>query len=155
MANKSAYNSLVLILLSLGLLWLRSGWGKLTEGKFVDSLGGVLTKFASNNPFPWYKSFLQNVAIPNSKIFAYLTMWGEFLTAITVSLAALYLLVVRRRSRLVLTFLGLGLLGGVFLNAIFWLAASYTSPSTDSVNLIMFVIELAGLIFVFRELRSS
>ena len=154
MTNKSAYNSLILILLFLGLTWLRSGWGKLTEGKFVDGLGGVLTKFASNNPFPWYKSFLQNVAIPNSKIFAYLTMWGEFLTAITVSLAALYLLVVRRRSRLVLISLGLGLLGGVFLNAIFWLAASYTSPSTDSVNLIMLAIELAGLTFVFRELRD-
>ncbi|MBK5187501.1 MAG: DoxX family protein [Gemmatimonadaceae bacterium] len=37
----------------------------------------LIAKYASDNPFPWYKSFLLDTVIPNSHIFATLTALGE------------------------------------------------------------------------------
>lgn len=152
--NKSTNQSLILIFLTLGLIWLRSSWGKLSEGKFVDSLSGTVNKMATGNPFPWYKEFLQNMVLPNSKIFAGLIMWGEFLTAATIIISALFLLFTKAGKWTLIT-LCAGLLGGAFLNLIFWLTAGYSSPSTDSLNLIMLAIEISGLLFTFQKISTS
>ena len=37
----------------------------------------LIAKYASDNPFPWYKSFLLDTVVPNSHIFATLTALGE------------------------------------------------------------------------------
>lgn len=132
--------------LILGLTWLRSSWGKITGGKFVDSLGNLLSQMSQNNPYPLFKSFLQTVAIPNSKLFGMLTMWGEFLTALLITFASLYLLFFKADHRLGLIALILGLLGGMFLNAIFWLGFGYSNVSTDSLNILMFLVELVGVV---------
>ncbi|MCL5784924.1 MAG: hypothetical protein M1142_06260 [Patescibacteria group bacterium] len=144
---------LLLIFLFDGLIWLKSSIGKFQSGNFADSLGGTLAKFASNNPYPWYKSFLQNVAIPNSKIFGLFTQWGEFFSAISIILASIFLLL-GTKNKVVLVLLFLGLLGGMFLNAIFWLASGWTSASTDSLNLLMFVIQTIGLAYVLNLLKN-
>lgn len=142
------------IYLILGGIWLRSSVGKITGGKFVDALSGVLTKTAQNNPYPWFKDFMQNVAIPNSKIFGTLTMWGEFLTAVAIILSALYLLFSKGDQKLGLTVLILGLLGGMFLNALFWLGFGYSNVSTESLNLLMFLVELVGVIVLLVTLNK-
>lgn len=144
----------LIIYLILGGIWLRSSVGKITGGKFVDSLGGILTKIAQNNPHPWFKSFLQNIAIPNSKIFGSLIMWGEFLTAVAIILGSLYLLFSKGDQKLGLIVLILGLLGGMFLNAIFWLGFGYSNVSTESLNLLMFLIEWVGIIVLFITLNK-
>lgn len=142
-----------LILLADGLLWLRSSLGKFPPEKFIGSLGQVLEKFASKNPFPWYKDFLENAAIPNAEVFGLLTFWGEFFTALAVTGASLFLLLKSAKSRPVLILLLLGLGGGMFLNGTFWLASGWTSPSTDSLNLLMFTLELIGFVYIFKLLR--
>lgn len=136
------------IILANGLIWLRSSVGKLSSGNFVENLGGTLTKFASHNPYPFYKNFLENVAVPNSQIFGFLTLWGEFLVAISLVGGAIILLTSPRKLKVVKLPLMMGLLGGVFLNLIFWLASGWTSASTDSLNLLMLVIGLIALIAV-------
>lgn len=141
------------IYLLLGLTWLRSSVGKITGGKFVDSLGGTLSKMSSGNPYPWFKNFLQDVVIPNSKLFGTLTMWGEFLTAVVIIGAALILLFSRADQKFWVVALILGLLGGMFLNAIFWLGFGYSNVSTESLNLLMFLIELIGAIVLFVTLN--
>lgn len=134
------------IYLILGGIWLRSSWGKITGGKFVDSLGDVLTKMTPNNPYPAFKNFLLNIALPNSKIFGSLTMWGEFLTALAITLGSVYLIFYKGDQRLGLVILILGLLGGMFLNAIFYLGFGYSNVSTESLNLLMFLVELVGVV---------
>lgn len=141
---------LLLIILADGLIWLRSSLGKFPPEKFINGLGVVLQKFASNNPYPWYKSFLQNIAIPNSQIFGTFTFYGEILTALSVTLAAVYLLF-KPAKKLILILLLAGLLGGMFLNATFWLASGWMSPSTDSLNLLMLAIQTIALVAVFKE----
>lgn len=37
----------------------------------------LIAKYASDNPFPWYKSFLLDTVVPNSHVFATITALGE------------------------------------------------------------------------------
>ncbi len=150
--NYSRYHFFTFI--TLGFIFLRSGYEKLESGSFAASLATTLTKFASKNPYPWYKSFLESVAIPNSNIFGALTMYGELLSGISMFGLGVYFFFGKKVTPLALIILGLGLLGGAFLNATFWLASGWTSPSADSLNLLMFLLELNGLIYIFNQLRN-
>lgn len=142
---------LLLIFLSVGLLWLKSSLGKLTSGNFVSNLGGTLTKTADKNPYPFFKQFLLSVAIPNSQIFGSLVMWGEFLSAVAITLGALILLINPKANKLVNLLLIGGLAGGAFLNLIFWLAFGYSNASVDSLNLLMAVVEIIGVFALLKN----
>ncbi len=143
----------LLFVLAIGLLWLKSSYGKLTGGVFVDGLGKTLTMFASKNPYPWYKDFLTQIAIPNSKTFGLLTMWGEFFAAVSITISSI-ILIATRGNKLIKAILLLGLLGGAFLNAIFWLAAGWTSASTESLNLLMLILQVIGAFAVAKSLTK-
>lgn len=146
---------LYLIFVGVGFIFLRSGYGKITEGKFVSTLGATLGKFASNNPYPPVKSFLEGFAIPNSVVFGNLTMWGEALVGLNLILLSLYLLFNNKASRATYLLLVVGLFFGTLLNLTFWLAAGWTSPSTDGLNLIMLIVQLVGLGFVLSKYKGS
>lgn len=137
---------LLFILLLLGLIFLRSSLEKIKGGTFVDSLGKVLTGVAKKNPYPWFKSFLESVAIPNSQVFGRLTMWGELLSGAAITFGSLYLLFSNKKHTAGYFVLIAGLVGGMFLNLNFWLGFGYTSAATDSLNLLMIVIEFVGVI---------
>ena len=139
------------ILFTNGYIFLKSSYGKFSEGKFVDGLAATLTKSAANNPYPPVKDFLNNIAIPNSHIFGTLTMWGELLVAITLISSLLYLFFKTTVNKLWYLALALGCFGGMLLNGVFWLALGYTSVSTGSLNLLMFVVETIGLIFATNK----
>lgn len=145
---------MLFIIFVTGLIWLRSSWDKISGGKFVDNLPSTLTKFANGNPYPWYKSLLQMVAIPSSQAIAPLIMWTEFFVALSLTLVPL-LLLLKRKNQLVVIFGILGGIGGMFLNGLFWLAAGWTSPSTDSLNLLMFALELIALLYFLKLLSSK
>lgn len=145
---------LLFILAVVGLIFLRSSLGKITGGEFPASLGKTLAFFSSKNPYPFVKDFLQNIAIPNSALFGLLTMWGEFLIGLSLIICALFLTFSSKRNRAVILLLIAGSGGGMFLNAVFWLAAGWTSPSTESVNLLMFTVELSGLIYGLNLLKD-
>lgn len=146
---------LLLILLSIGLLWLRSSYGKLTGGTFVQALGETLSKVAPKNPYPWFKDFLTSVAVPNSQVLGSLVLWGELLSAVAITVGASMLLIKPKASKLVSLVLVLGLAGGVFLNIIFWLGFGYTSPSTDSLNLLMAIVQIIGIIALVPYLSQK
>lgn len=147
---------LYLIFMVAGFIFLRSGYGKVTEGKFVTGLAATLEKFAAKNPYPFFRDFLNNIAIPNSELFGVLTMWGEVLTGLSLFFISAYILFTGRGSKLLYLLLSLGLLGGMFLNVIFYLASAWTSPSTEGLNLVLFLTEAIGLVFVLNtKLRSK
>ena len=143
----------LIILLSIGLLWLRSSYGKFTSGTFVNSLGGILTKAADKNPYPLFKQFLTSVAIPNSQVFGLLVLWGELLSAVAITAGVILLLIKSRLKRFASLVLLSGLASGLLLNIVFWLGFGYTSPSTESLNLLMGVIEIIGISFLMNNLR--
>jgi len=81
---------LAIIRIVVGLWFLKSaltklGW-TLLQGVFplpivsqdyLDRLPKLLQRYASENPLEWYKGFLEQTAIPNTKTFAILTAYGE------------------------------------------------------------------------------
>lgn len=152
MANKNFFYGFMLILLVHGLIWLRSSYSKLYGGKFVDELEKTLVFFASKNPYPLVKDFLQDIAIPNSKLFGNLTMWGEFLSALAIISGTSYLLIRKTPDKKGVIVLIAGLLGGAFLNAVFWFSSGWMSPSTETVNLIMFTTQLIGAVVLIKSL---
>lgn len=147
--------SLLLVILSIGLLWLKSSLGKFASGTFVSGLGESLTKAAAKNPYPFFKEFLTSIAIPNSQIFGFLVLWGEFLSAVAIITGSLMLLAKPKSNQLANLILIAGLLGGAFLNITFWLGFGYTSPSTDSLNLLMGVVQIIGIVTLLPSLSQK
>lgn len=150
--SKASAKSLLFIVLAIGLLWAKSSWGKIVGGTFISSLGASLGKVVDKNPYPWFKQFLTDVAIPNSMIFGTLTFWGEFLTAVTITVGAFILLLSPKGNRWATLMLIGGLAVGAFLNIIFYLGFGYSNPSTESLNLLMAFIEIIGVIVFIRDL---
>lgn len=146
---------LYLIFAILGFIFLRSGYGKFAGGTFVATLGETLEKMASKNPYPFYKDFLTNTAIPNAQTFAQLTMWGELFAGMVLLTVPISLLVIKNPTKLAYILLGAGFLTGAFLNATFWLAAGHTSPSADGLNLVMFFSQIIGFFFTLDKLKTS
>lgn len=144
----------LLVLLAVDFIWVRSSAGKIIGGKFVDSLGGILTKFASQNPYPWYKNFLTSIAIPNSTLLGTMIMVGEAFTAFSL-LLGVGLILLNKIHKLVIFLLTAGFVTGAVLNLNFWLASGWTSPSVDSLNLLMFLIQLLGIIYIVRLYKSK
>lgn len=153
--DKNYRYGFLVILLSIGAIWLRSSIGKITGGKFVAALAPTLGKFASNNPNSWYSDFLKGTVIPNATFFGSLIMWGEFLSSVSIILGSLYLLLNKKENKIVEYLFLVGLIGGIFLNINFYFASGWMSPSTESLNLLMFVIQLIGVVVfgkvIFKE----
>jgi len=145
------YKPFLLIYLSIGFVWARSFYEKLMSGKFVDTIGFALVKFASKNPYPFYKAYLEKVVIPNAKAYGYVTLWGEFLTATAILGGVLYFFIKPGENKLIEIILLAGLVGGIFLNGNFWFASGWMSPAGDNLNILMFVLELIGSIAVLLQ----
>jgi uncharacterized membrane protein YphA (DoxX/SURF4 family) len=150
MKKPPEFTFLYLTQLVVGFVWLHSSYSKFADITFVNNLPKTLAYFASKNPFPWYVQFLQNWAIPNASLFAELTRWGELVAGILLVTTAVTALGNKKLAHFhkIAT---LGLLIGAFLNLQFGLAASWTSPSTEVLNVLMLAI---GVIFVFYH-RSA
>lgn len=148
--SQLALKPLLLVILSLGFLWARSSYAKFTSGTFVSGLGETLTKASVKNPYPWFKQFLTEVAIPNSQLFGLLVLWGELLSALSIIFGVI-LLIVNHTNKLAGLVLIAGLTGGLFLNIIFTLGFGHTSPSTDSLNLLMAAVEIIGIYFLMKQ----
>lgn len=145
---------LIAILVFVGLIWLRSSLQKLQSGNFISTLAPTLEKFASKNPYPWYKNLLQNVALANAQIFALLVLLGELFSALAITIATFALILNFENKKFFLILLILGLTSGLILNLNFYLASGWTSPSTDTLNLLMLAIQAIGLLYSLRYLRS-
>ncbi|KKU90517.1 MAG: hypothetical protein UY21_C0022G0018 [Microgenomates group bacterium GW2011_GWA1_48_10] len=146
---------LLMVLVLVGFLWLRSSWGKIAGGTFVSGLAKTLTNFASKNPYPWFKDFLETVAIPNSQTFGLLVLVGEMTAAMLIFVMSLYLLAGQKTSKLGAFLLPAGLLIAAALNLTFWLASGWMSASGDSLNLLMLGVETVGLVWATKGLLQN
>lgn len=138
---------------TLGVLWLKSCYAKFANRDFTDNIAKTLSFFSSKNPVGWYKSFLISIAIPNAHLFAELSRWGELTGGILLVLTGIYMLY-KNDNRPVLIVSILGLLIVMNLNFNFGLASYWTSPANESLNLLMFLVELIILSYqVHRILK--
>ncbi|WP_455285888.1 TQO small subunit DoxD [[Eubacterium] cellulosolvens] len=129
--------SVLLIRLFLAYEWLHSGTEKI-QGILSDPNGYFAvfpqvfgTVWANSNPYPFMADFLVNTAAPNAATVVTTIAVVETLVGISLLLGIL--------TRV-------GALGGIAMNAIFYLAAGHTSPSTAGINLVMIGAQLAMMI---------
>lgn len=153
--SKGFYQGFLFMLLPSALVFLRSGFTKILEGKFPGILEGILKKFASDNPYPFYKSFLENTVIPNAKSVGTFIMWAELITALSIIIPVLYLLTQKQRNKIIELVLILGLILGIFLNVNFFLGGAWTSVSKEALNMIMIMSQAIGLVFVIKSFKGG
>lgn len=153
MTVNTAEKSLLGVQLVIGLIWFKSALPKFLEPGFVKNLTSTLNYFASKNPLPWYKEFLQTVAIPNASLFAELTRFGELTAAVLLSVTAIVAL---RKIRLTKTH-ELAIFGGItgsWLNLQFGLASFWTSPASETLNLLMFLVQGTLVFYHWQMVRK-
>ncbi len=141
---------LVAIQLVLAYEWWSAGWEKLSGGEFVKGIKGTLAFFASKNPFTVYKEFLLGFASDNSTAFAYSVEWSQMTVAVLLVLFGALLVYSKnvKVQRISLILSVAALLGGIVMNANFYLAAGWTGPGTQGINVVMFWIE-AVLVYIW------
>ena len=153
--KKGVDRYLLFILLGIGLIWLKSGLGKLAMGNFADTLGGTLVKFMAKNPYPWFVDFINSWVLPSSSMWGLVVMTSEALAGILITFAALALMFVGGNEKRLVWALKVGIIIGFGLSLMFLLAAGWTSPSTDGLNQLMLVVEGIGVIYAWSLLKKS
>ena len=114
----------------VGWQWLTAGWAKVNNPDWFGATAGTsLTKFVTGaldkttgahpDVQAWYGWFLQNVVLPNARLWSYLVTAGEVLVGVALILGL---------------FTGLAAFFGSFMNV------SYLLAGTVSVNPVLFVL---------------
>lgn len=142
--------AILCIQLVLAYEWLHGAWEKLHGGVFVGGIVKALSRFEVGNPHTWYVRSFLSIAKNYPELFGQLVQWGELLVGIgLVVVVVVYAhssrVQVVRRAISVLAILAL--LGGAWMNANFYFAAGWTSPSTSGLNVLMFWVQLILVLF--------
>ncbi len=123
--------ALAFLRICTGLFFLYQGLQKLKGGgHFTQALPGILHHWAATNPLPWYKSFLLQVVIPHTPLFAQLVTFGE----IAIGVSFLLGFMIRFSGPC-----------AVFMNLNYLLASQQTGPAAMGVNLAFILISRALL----------
>ncbi|RKN84552.1 DoxX family membrane protein [Paenibacillus ginsengarvi] len=119
----------LVIRLYLGYAWINAGFHKITDSKWVGSeagagltgfIKGALGKAANGKDVTgWYATFLENMVLPNAKVFSYCVAFGEFLVGLGLILGLLT---------------GIAAFFGAFMNA------SFLFAGTLSTNPLLFIL---------------
>lgn len=133
--------------------WFTAGWGKLSSSEFVDGIGKTLGFFASQNPFPWYKDFLMGFASRNATLFAYAVEWSQIAIGLVLAVSIVWMVYGKNRKAPIIASV-LALLGGLFMNLNFYLAAGWTGPGSSGINVVMFWTQ-AVLVYVWLSALIS
>lgn len=112
----------LIVRLYVGFIWLKSGWGKINAPAWTGEnagaavsgfIKGALAKAEEGKDVTgWYAAFLENVVLPNAKVFSFLVAYGEVLVGLGL---------------IVGLFTGIAAFFGSFMNVIFLFAGTVSS----------------------------
>lgn len=114
-----------LVRILVGIVLLHAGLTKILGSQPFDA-GKYIGFFAQNNPFGWYKSFLEGVIIPQAGIFNYLVPWGETILGVMFILGLLT---------------NFATIGALVMFANYFLAAGHINPSAFYLNAILTLLQ--------------
>jgi thiosulfate dehydrogenase [quinone] large subunit len=88
--EKTYLGYVVILRLWIGYYLLQQGIRKYLRGfAHRDWVGTQIGNVADIHLYPWYKSFLTHVVVPNQELFGYLVMMGEILVGLCLVLGLL------------------------------------------------------------------
>lgn len=119
----------LIVRLYVGYAWLTAGWKKVNSAAWTgDDAGVAVTGFIKgalaksqegHDVTGWYAVFLENVALPNAKLFSFMVAYGELLVGLGL---------------IVGLFTGIAAFFGSFMNVVFLFAGTLSS------NPILFIL---------------
>jgi uncharacterized membrane protein YphA (DoxX/SURF4 family) len=75
--------------IATGWVFIRYGWyDKLQDEQFVTGMADTLRKMAQSSSPAFYRTFLEQIAIPHAQGFALAVAWGEALLGVSLLLGA-------------------------------------------------------------------
>ncbi len=132
----------------VGLYFAKAIWTKLTvvflggvvpvpaaSPRWIETLPQIVARQAAENPFPFYKAFLEQTVIPHAETFAHLTALAEAGIGLLLTLGLL---------------VGLGALVGLILVTFYGLATQHLTPAQQGFHLVLF-----ACMFVFFFARAG
>ena len=132
--------SVFMVLVVIGYEWFTAGFEKISSKTFAVQMPGTIAYFASKNPFPWYRDFLNGMDKGRAQDLGYAIEWAQILMGIVLMLGPMVYLWTNKidLKKFLNGLMVVALIGGLLLNANFYLAASWTSPGTKGINVVMF-----------------
>jgi uncharacterized membrane protein YphA (DoxX/SURF4 family) len=140
---------LAVLRIAIGVYFLKALWTKLhfvllggvvpmlqVDDRWLGVMPKIVARQAAENPFPWYKSFLEQTVLANGSTFAQLTAWGEALVGVSLTVGVLT---------------GVGALGALLLLVSYALAAQHLSPASFGLHYV-FIVSVT-LLYVARAGR--
>jgi uncharacterized membrane protein YphA (DoxX/SURF4 family) len=134
----------------VGLYFLKALWTKFgfvllggvvpfiqVEPRWLGVMPKIVAKQIVDNPFPWYRAFLEQTVLTHASLFGHLTAWGEALVGISLVLGLLS---------------GLGALGGLLLSVSYGLAAQHLSGASFGLHYLL--VSAMVLLFFARSGRA-
>jgi len=107
------------------------------EQRWLSVMPKLVAKQAADNPFPWYRTFLEDTVLTHASLFGHLTAWGEVLVGLSLVFGLLA---------------GLGALGGLLLSISYGLAAQHLSGASFGLHYLL--ISSMVLFFIARSGRT-
>lgn len=134
----------------VGLYFLKALWTKFhvvllggavpfigVEQRWLSVMPKIVARQAAENPFPWYKEFLEQTVLTHAPLFGQLTAWGEALVGISLVFGLLA---------------GLGALGGLLLSLSYGFAAQHLSGASFGLHYLL--VSAMVLFFIARSGRA-
>jgi uncharacterized membrane protein YphA (DoxX/SURF4 family) len=101
------------------------------QPRWLETMPRLITRYAEDNPFGFYRDFLTNTVLPNSDVFAHLTAVGETAVGIGLTLGLLT---------------PVASLLALFLVATYGLLTSHVGPSQQGFHLLLAASVIAFLL---------
>ena len=101
----------------------------IASDRWIATMPKLLTRYAAENPFPFYKQFLEQTVIPNP-LFAHLTAYGETIVGLGLTFGFLTVLAAAT---------------GLFVVTLYGLAVQHMTPGQQGFHLLLFACMLTFL----------
>jgi thiosulfate dehydrogenase (quinone) large subunit len=141
---------LAVLRIIVGLYFLKALWTKFgvvllggavpfiqVEKRWLTVMPKIVARQVADNPFPWYRAFLEDTVLTHASLFGHLTAWGEALVGLSLVLGLLA---------------GLGALGGLLLSISYGLAAQHLSAASFGLHYLL--VSAMVLFFIARSGRT-
>jgi len=128
---KALWTKMDLVLLGGVVPWLG------VEPRWVETMPAIVARHAAENPFPFYKHFLEQTVLAHPLAFARVTAWGEVLVGLSLTLGL---------------FAGLGALGGFWLSLNYGISSQHLSPASFGFHYLLVVV--MAVLFLARSGRA-